>query len=124
MDAFLVPLVAGDHGRPLLLTVRDRFVAAPGRTLNPRDPGTWAPYDLSRIVAIRVPVRPADFSRPPFPLTAMPLQPYGNGDCLVIWPPELFATPGRYEGELSLEYPDGAVETVYRRLLFTVRTRF
>lgn len=123
MDAFLIPLVAGDHGRPVLLTVRDRFTAAPGRTLDPRDPGSWAACDLSRVAAIRVPVRPLDLSRPSFPLTAMPLQPRAAGVCLLIWPPELFAVPGRYEGELSLEYPDGATETVFRRLLFTVRAR-
>ncbi|MBF0339788.1 MAG: hypothetical protein HQL95_02340 [Magnetococcales bacterium] len=123
MDDFSIPLVAGDHGRALRFTLRDRLAAAPGRLLNHYDPETWAPCDLTRVVAIRVPVQPRDRSRPPYPLTAMKLAPYTSGLCQMIWPPELFAVPGHYEAEVSLEYAGGAMETVYGRMVFIVKER-
>ncbi|MBF0340232.1 MAG: hypothetical protein HQL95_04635 [Magnetococcales bacterium] len=116
-----ITLVAGDHGTPLLFTIRDSSRAAPGRVLDPRNPDTWMPYDLTRVAAIHVPIRPVDRSQPPRTLTAVKLSPFGLGFFQMVWEQDLFATPGRYEGEVRLEYADGAVETVYLRLLFVVR---
>ncbi|MBF0212278.1 MAG: hypothetical protein HQM00_01800 [Magnetococcales bacterium] len=123
MMDFPIPLVVGDHGRPLRFTIRDRFRPAPGCSLDPYNADTWAPCDLTRVVGVRVPIQPLDRSRGPYPLTATKVSPYVNGVCQMIWPPELFTTPGRYEGELSLEYVDGAVVTIYRRLRFIVKAR-
>jgi len=123
MGAQRINLVAGDHGQSLLFTIRDNTKAAPSRILDPYDPSTWAPHDLTRVTGIRIPVQPLDRSISPYPLTAAKQPPYTDGVCSIIWPPQLFAIPGRYEGEMSLEYAGGALETVYAKIIFIVRTR-
>ncbi len=122
-DAFFLSLVVGDHGRAVLVTVRDAFSPAPGRILDPYNPETWVPHNLTRVIGIRVPVRPLDGHKPPFPLTAAKLPPYEEGVCSIIWPPELFDKPGIYEGEMSLEYEGGAIDTIYKRLRFIIKER-
>jgi hypothetical protein len=50
-----------------------------------------------------------------------------NGVCNFQWstvPASLTGAPGNYEGEISLVYADGTIQTVYDLLKFTMRADF
>lgn len=118
-----IHLTLGDHGRPLRWTIRDRFASIPGISHDPHDPDTWGPCDLTKVASVRVRIQPVDRSRPTTELIAMMLPPRVSGVCQLVWPAWIFPTPGRYDGEISLHYPDGSIETAPQRLIFVVRGR-
>ncbi|MBF0261101.1 MAG: hypothetical protein HQL97_04555 [Magnetococcales bacterium] len=113
-------LTTGDHGKPLLFTLRDRSKAASGSMLDARNPETWKPCDLTRVRVIHISVRPPGQTETVL-LIAARRAPYVNGVCQATWGAELFAAPGQYEGEVRLEYADGSIETAWPRLVFVVR---
>ncbi|GAB0058041.1 hypothetical protein SIID45300_02381 [Candidatus Magnetaquicoccaceae bacterium FCR-1] len=119
-DVQRIHLSVGDHGKPLLCTLRDRTKAALGAVLDARNPETWKPYDLSRVRTIHATVHPPDGSDPVL-LGATRRAPYAAGVVHLTWSGEVFALPGQYPGEVRMEYLDGSIETVTPRILFIVR---
>ena len=47
-----------------------------------------------------------------------------GGRVSVIWNPDTLDTPGTYQGEVSVVFPDGRPMTWYDLLQFTVREQF
>lgn len=48
-----------------------------------------------------------------------------GGRCMFQWgSSDLSGPPGRYEGEIEITFPGGAVQTVYDRVKFSVREQF
>lgn len=122
-EVYSIPIVAGDFGLILNLTIRDRTKAVAGMTLDPFNPETWRPIDLTRINHIYVVVQHQDGLVAPALLEGVKSTPYTSGIARLSWAADFFQTPGKYSADLSIEDDNGAIETIYRRLQFVVRPR-
>ncbi|GAB0057413.1 hypothetical protein SIID45300_01741 [Candidatus Magnetaquicoccaceae bacterium FCR-1] len=119
-----IQLSAGDSFLSLTFTLRDRFVARPGFRLDPYDPSSMLPVDLDKIETVTVSIRKRQaVLDPAIHVQAIRLRPRDAGVCVLPWTPDTFATPGVYEGEITLTDAVGAVETVVEKLVFEVRER-
>lgn len=47
-----------------------------------------------------------------------------GGRCYLNWPEGSLDTPGEFEGEVEITFPDGSIQTVFDKLRFKVRDTF
>lgn len=119
-----IPLVAGDDLPELQFTLRDSNAAASGKTLDPADPTTWAPIDLTG-QTVRVRFRALGGDTVLDTLICGKQAPYSDGQCFMQWnPTTLDVAAGTYEGEIELENADGKKQTIFDKLKFKVRDDF
>jgi hypothetical protein len=121
-----INLVAGDDKPELNFVLRDSSTAAVGSTLNPDDPSTWAPIDLTN-QTVRVKFRPLGGTLENESVNVMLCgkhAPYSEGRCFMQWnPTTLDVDAGTYEGEIEIEDTSGK-QTVFDKLKFKVRDDF
>jgi len=120
-----IPLVAGDDLPELNFTLRDANTAVPGVKLDPDDPMTWLPIDLTSVSAVRVHFRDIGGEEILDTMVCGRVAPFSGGKCFMQWNPEtLDVDAGSYEGEIEIEYSDGRRQTVFDRIKFKVRDGF
>ena len=120
-----INLVAGDDRPEINFTIRDSNTAAPAVVLDPDDPTTWDPIDLtSQLVTVKF--RLLGASTVLDTLTCVNVSPVANGTCYMPWNlTTLDVDAGTYEGEIILtDTGTGRVQTLYDRLKFKVRADF
>jgi hypothetical protein len=118
-----INLVAGDTLPELDVVLRDSNAAATGYTLDPNDPTTWQPIDLSNAV-VEFKFRKIGATT----LIGLPIiftQLSGDGHVALLFPPgTLDGLNGDYEGEIEIKYTDGKISTVRDLLKFNIRPDF
>jgi len=120
-----IPLVAGDDLPELNFTLRDSNTAAPGERLDPDDPTSWAPIDLTSVSAVRIYFRAIGGEEILDTMVCGRVAPFGEGRCFMQWNPTTLDIPaGSYEGEIEIEWDDDRRQTVYDRIRFKVRDGF
>ncbi len=119
-----IPLVAGDDLPELNFTLRDSNTAAPGERLDPDDPTSWAPIDLTGQI-VRVYFRPLGGGAEPHMMICTLHAPYSEGRCSMQWNATTLDVPaGSYEAEIEIEDVVGRKQTIFDRLKFKVRDDF
>ena len=116
-------LVAGDDKPEINFTLRDSNTAATGLTLDPDDPTTWDPIDLTG-TTILVKFRRLGESAT---LDSLPctIQTAEDGTCYMPWNVDtLDVDAGTYEGEIEITFSDGRVMTVFDKMKFKIRDDF
>lgn len=114
-----ISLVRGDTAPPLTMTLRDSNTAAPGETLDPDDPTTWAPIDLTGATVL-FKVRAIGSTTLKETLTGVITDPTG-GVVSLVWEPTTLDTAGQFEVETEITFGDSTVQTVYDLVRLKVR---
>ena len=117
-----INVVSGDSKPQIDLTLRDANKAVSGSSLDPDDPSTWNPLDLTdRTVTVNF--RALGSSNTLSILKTYELN-STLGECSVYWGSALADLPaGIYEGEIVVTDLAGTL-TLFDRLKFKVRDRF
>lgn len=119
-----IHVVAGDDKPEITLTLKDSNTAASGLTLDPEDPTTWAPIDISD-PTITVKFKALGNDTVLDTLSTTKVAPYTDGICYMTWGlTTLDVDAGTYEGEIILTYTSGRVQTLFDKLKFKVRGDF
>lgn len=119
-----INLVANDTKPYIDIILRDSNKPVSGMNLDPDDPTTWLPIDLTG-KKVKVHFRAIGTKDVLDTLDCMRHAPYTDGKCSLIWNPTTLQVPaGTYEGEVFLEYDDGNILTVFDRLKFKIREDF
>lgn len=118
-----IQLVAGDDKPEINLTLRDSNTAVSGLTLDPDDPTTWAPIDITDPI-VRVKFRALGSTTVLDTMVCVKVSPT-DGTCYMPWNlTTLDVDAGTYEGEIELTYADGRVMTLFDKMKFKVRSDF
>lgn len=118
-----INLVAGDSKPEINMVLKDSNTALGELTLDPDDPDTWAPIDITDAV-VRVKFRALGTSTVLDTLTCVKTE-QADGVCFMPWnTTTLDIDAGTYEGEIELTYTNGRVMTLFDRLKFKVRGQF
>jgi len=117
-----ISLVAGDTAPPITYTLRDSNTAAPGQTLDPDNPATWAPINLTG-ATVRFYVRAIGSAVLKDTVVGTLITP-ASGVVALIWNPTTLDTPGQYEVETEITFADNSVQTVYQLTRLKVRADF
>jgi hypothetical protein len=118
-----INVVAGDDKPDISLTLRDSNSAAPGVTLDPEDPTTWAPINLTD-PAVYVKFRLLGAATILDTMTCV-VTAATAGQCYMPWNlTTLDVAAGTYEGEIEIVYSDARVLTIFDKLKFKVRDDF
>lgn len=117
-----IELVQSDTLPDLVITLRDQNKAASGYTLDPSDPTTWAPIDLTGCTVV-VKFRKIGTTTVLATMTCT-ITDATNGRCVMAWTAGVLAEAGSYEAEIEITYPDTRVQTVVDLLKFKVRPEF
>lgn len=116
-----IKLVRGDTLPEITFTLKDAGQALPGVTLDPVDPSTWAPMDLTG-ASIVLKLRPLDST---VVKEVIPIYVFGGdptqGKVFMQWTNTALDTAGVFTGEIEVTSNDGKVGTVYSQLHFIVR---
>lgn len=115
-----IKLVRGDTGGELTLILKDSNKAAEGATLNPTDPDTWAPLDLTDATVV-LKLRPEGSSTVKATVPMYRVAPHTSGELFLQWPAEALDTAGMFSAEVEVTYASGQVLTIYKELRFQVR---
>ena len=119
-----INLVAGDTKPELNFTLRDSNTAASGKTLDPDDPSTWEPIDLTNST-VKVRFRKLGDSTVLDTMTCGKHAPYSDGRVFMQWNPTTLEVPaGTYEGEIEITDSTDGVMTIFDKLKFKVRDDF
>jgi len=119
-----ISLVAKDTKPEITLTLRDSNTAAAGKNLDPDDPTTWAPIDLTG-ATVAVKFRALGSKDVLDELECVKVAPYTSGVCYMLWNTDtLNVAAGTYEGEIFITFSDGTILTIFDRLKFKVREDF
>ena len=119
-----INLVANDTKPEINLTLKDSNTAKAGSVLDPDDSTTWALIDISD-PTVKVKFRALGASTILDTMTCVKVAPYVNGACYMQWGTTTLAVAaGTYEGEIELNYANGAIMTLFDRLKFKVRADF
>lgn len=116
-------LVQGDSAPDLIITARDKRTAATGRVLDPNDPETWRPIDLTG-ATVQLKLRKLGASTLTATLAGTVLSPATDGRFKVSWGAEALAETGDYEAEAEITFADSSEQTAYDVLRFYVRPQF
>jgi hypothetical protein len=115
-----INLVVGDT-RPLLrTTLRDRNTAAPGQTLRPNDPLTWAPINLVD-ATVRMYIRVTGVTGAPSSTITASAVDLANGQVAFQLPSDAFPAGGTYDAEIEITYADSGIQTLQDFIKFKVR---
>jgi hypothetical protein len=115
-------LVVGDTLPELTITLKDSNTAAAGQTLDPEDPTTFAPIDITS-GTVRVRIREIGTTTVLKTVTCT-ITDATNGVCTMLFPSDTFSAAGLYEGEVELTKADSNIQTVNDLIKFTVRDDF
>lgn len=115
-------LVVGDTLPELTITLKDSNTAATGQTLDPEDPTTFAPIDITS-GTVRVRIREIGTTTVLKTVTCT-ITDATNGVCTMLFPSDTFSAAGLYEGEVELTKADSNIQTVNDLIKFTVRDDF
>ena len=119
-----INLVAGDDKPELDLRLRDKNKAAEGLNLDPDDPDTWAPIDITN-ASVRVKFKQLGQDEVLDTLSCSKVAPFDEGHAVMYWnPTTLDVDPGTYEGEIEIVYLNGQILTLFDKLKFKVRKQF
>lgn len=119
-----ISLVSGDDKPEINLTLRDSNKAVSGLTLDPDDPTTWEPIDITDTTIV-VKFRALGSTTVLDTMSCVRVAPYIDGNCYMPWNLETLDVPaGTYEGEIEITYGDGRVMTLFDKLKFKVRGQF
>jgi hypothetical protein len=119
-----INLVSGDDKPELNFTLKDSNTAASGQTLDPDDPDTWAPIDITS-QTIRFIFRALGGTTVLDTITCSKTSPYTNGECFLTWnATTLDVDAGTYEAEIEMEDSGGKKHTIFDKLKFKVRDDF
>lgn len=115
-------LVVGDTLPELTITLKDSNTAASGQTLDPEDPTTFAPIDITG-GTVRVRIREIGTTTV-LKTVSCTITDATNGVCTMLFPSDTFSAAGLYEGEVELTKADSNIQTVNDLIKFTVRDDF
>ena len=118
-----INLVDGDTLPEITVTLRDSNKAAAGLTLDPDDPTTWDPIDLTS-ATVRMRIRQVGSSTVSSTLTMTVVSPATNGKAVTNFPSGTLDSAGVFEAEVEIEYSGGAKQTVHDLLKLKVRDDF
>ena len=115
-------LVVGDTLPELTITLKDSNTAASGQTLDPEDPTTFAPIDITG-GTVRVRIREIGTTTV-LKTVSCTITDATNGVCTMLFPSDTLSAAGLYEGEVELTKADSNIQTVNDLIKFTVRDDF
>lgn len=115
-------LVAGDNLPFITFALKDSNTAASGAVLDPNDPTTWAPIDVTG-ATVRLRLRLQGSSTIHATLTCVLVDP-DDGVVATDFPDGVLSAAGTYEGEIEITFGDDSVQTVYELVRFKVRAEF
>jgi hypothetical protein len=117
-----IELVQGDRLPQLTFTLRDQNTAAAGKTLDPDDPSTWAPFNLTG-GSVQLHIRIAGSSAIKETLTGVLTDP-ANGVVTFVFSATTLSDEGIYEAEIEYTNSGGLNQTIYDLVRFKVRAQF
>jgi hypothetical protein len=120
-----IKLVAGDDKPELNFTLRDSNTAVAGQTLDPDDPSTWDPINLTgQMVKVHFRDLGGDTILDTM-ICGVHDQNTHTGQCFMQWnATTLDVEAGTYEAEIELTDATGKVQTIFDKLKFKVRADF
>jgi len=120
-----IRLVSGNTLPELNITLRDSNTAAPGATLDEKDPTTWKIIDLSTVSTVKMNFRKIGSNTIHETLNCTMVTPLTNGEVIMQWTTSsLTGVAGEYEGEIVITYSSGKIITVRDLLKFDIRAGF
>jgi len=120
-----IRLVSGNTLPELNITLRDSNTAAPGATLDEKDPTTWKIIDLSTVSTVKMNFRKIGSNTIHETLNCTMVAPLTNGEVIMQWTTSsLTGVAGEYEGEIVITYSSGKIITVRDLLKFDIRAGF
>jgi len=117
-----IKLVKGDTLPELTITLKDSNTAASGKTLDPEDPSTFAPIDLTGDT-VRVRIRQMGETTILKTITTT-LSDASNGKVTMLFPSDTFPSAGIYEAEVELTTDTNNIQTVNELIKLNVRDDF
>lgn len=117
-------LVSGDSKPEINFTLRDSHSAVPGKVLDPENPETWLPIDITGKL-VQVKFKALGQSEVLDTMTCGLVAPYEEGKCFMQWNKTTLDVPaGTYEGAIELIDANGRRQTVFDKLKFKIRADF
>jgi len=117
-----IKLVKGDTLPELTITLKDSNTAASGQTLDPEDPDTFAPVDITG-GTVRVRIRQIGETTILKTITAT-ITDASGGKVTMLFPSDTFSEAGVYEAEVEFTKSDGNIQTVNDLIKLSVRDDF
>jgi len=117
-----IKLVKGDTLPELTITLKDSNTAASGQTLDPEDPDTFAPVDITG-GTVRVRIRQIGETAILKTITAT-ITDASSGKVTMLFPSDTFSEAGVYEAEVEFTKSDGNIQTVNDLIKLSVRDDF
>jgi len=117
-----IKLVTGDTLPELKFTLRDSNTAAVGQTLNPDNPDTWLPINVSG-GTVRLRLREVGSNTIKTTLTCLIVD-GAAGKVATDFPTGTLDTAGTFEGEIEITFSSGGIQTVYDLIRLKVRSDF
>ncbi len=117
-----VKLVKGDTLPELTITLKDSNTAASGQSLDPEDPSTFAPIDVTG-GTVRVRVREIGETTILKTITTS-ITDASAGKVAMLFPTDTFPSAGIYEAEVEFTKSDGNIQTVNDLIKLSVRDDF
>lgn len=113
-------LVVGDTLPALVGTIRDRNTAAPGQTIRPNDPLTWAPINLTG-ATVRMYIRATGETGAPSATLTGTVTDGLNGVVAFTFASDTLSAAGTYEAEVEITFSGGGKQTILDFLKLKVR---
>ena len=117
-----IKLVKGDTLPELTITLKDSNTAASGQTLDPEDPDTFAPVDITG-GTVRVRIRQIGETTILKTITAT-ITDASSGKVTMLFPSDTFSEADVYEAEVEFTKSDGNIQTVNDLIKLSVRDDF
>ena len=120
-----IELVSGDNQPELNILLKDSNTALAGQTLDAANHLTWAKINLTNAASVKMKFRKADTTTILETITCSIVSPPTNGNVIMTWASTTLAgASGVYEGEITVTYSNGKINTVRDLLKFDVRAGF
>lgn len=117
-----INLVKDDTLPLLYFTLKDSNKAAVGSVLDPDDPDTWAPIDLTSCTVL-LKIRTVGSTEVKSTVTCT-LDDASNGKVFAQFDSTTLDTAGVFEGEIEITKSNGGIQTVYDLVRLKVRNDF
>lgn len=112
--------VVGDTLPSLVCTIRDRNTAAPGQTLRPNDPLTWAPINLTG-ATVRMYIRAAGVTTAPVATLIGTVVDPANGVVTFMFGSNTLSAAGAFDAEIEITFAGGGIQTIVDFIKIKVR---
>lgn len=121
-----IPMVRGDTLPGITFVIADKNTPKDGMELDPRDPSTWRPVDLTNAtVNAKIRKEGARAGEAPLDDISLTIVSAADGEVLLVIADANFKeSAGLFEVEVTVSYPSGDQQTLYDWLAFDVRERF